>query len=299
MIKKYISITKPGIIVGNLITVAGGFFLASAWQVNITLLVTTLLGIALIIASGCVFNNIIDIDIDKLMNRTQNRVMVKGLISKPNALIYGFILAIFGSWLLYNFANLLTMLIALVGLFFYVVVYTLGFKRTSVYGTLVGSISGAVPPVVGYCAVTNNLDAGGLILFIILTLWQMPHSYAIAIFRFKDYSAAKIPVLPVSKSIARAKISMLIYTVLFAIAITQLYFWGYTGIYYLIASVGVGLWWINLAIRGFKTDNDVSWARKLFGFSIIAIMILSVMMSVDSVKRDVVPAPPNISFIPK
>lgn len=297
MIKKYISITKPGIIVGNLITVAGGFFLASAGSINPILFLTTLAGIALIIASGCVFNNIIDQDIDRLMHRTQNRVMVKGLISRPNAFLYALTLSLIGGWLLYHFANLLTLVVALVGLFFYVVVYTLGFKRTSVYGTLVGSISGAVPPVVGYCAVSNNLDAGGIILFIMLTLWQMPHSYAIAIFRFKDYSAAKIPVLPVSKSIARAKVSMLVYTILFAIAITQLYFWHYAGIYYLVASVCVGLWWVNLAVRGFKTDNDVSWARKLFGFSIIAIMILSIMMSLDSVHHDKVPLPPMITNI--
>lgn len=283
MIKKYISITKPGIIIGNLITVAGGFFLASRGEVHLLLLITTLIGIATIIASGCVFNNVIDHDIDKLMNRTQNRVMVLELISKTNALIYGVFLAIIGSWLLFYFANLLTLIIALIGLFFYVVVYTLGFKRTSVYGTIVGSVSGAIPPLVGYCAVTNQLDAGGVILFIILTLWQMPHSYAIAIFRFKDYTAANIPVLPIKKGIAKAKISMLGYIILFAIAITQLYFWGYTGIYYLIASLGVGLWWIYLGIKGFYAKDDVVWARKLFGFSIIAIMILSIMMSINAI----------------
>jgi protoheme IX farnesyltransferase len=209
--------------------------------------------------------------------------MVLELISKTNALIYGIFLAIIGSWLLFYFANLLTLIIALIGLFFYVVVYTLGFKRTSVYGTIVGSISGAIPPLVGYCAVTNQLNAGGVILFVILTLWQMPHSYAIAIFRFKDYTAANIPVLPIKKGIAKAKISMLGYIILFAIAITQLYFWDYTGIYYLIASIGVGLWWIYLAIKGFYAKDDVVWARKLFGFSIIAIMILSIMMSINAI----------------
>lgn len=281
MFKKYLSITKPGIIFGNLITVAGGFFLASHGEINFILLLATLLGIALIIASGCVFNNVIDHDIDKLMDRTQNRVMVVGLMSKTNALTYAVVLGVVGGGLLYFFANVLTLIVALVGLFFYVVVYTLGFKRTSVYGTLVGSVSGAIPPVVGYCAVRNQLDAGAIILFIILTLWQMPHSYAIAIFRFKDYSSAQIPVLPVKLGIARAKISMLVYTILFAISITQLYFWGYTGIYYFAVSIAVGLWWIYLAIKGFWATNDVLWARKLFGFSIIIVMVLSVMMSVD------------------
>lgn len=297
MLKNYISITKPGIIFGNLITVAGGFFLASQHNVNWLLFIATLLGIAFIIASGCVFNNVIDHDIDKLMHRTQNRVMVKGLIAKQHALIYGIVLSILGGGLLYYFANLLTLCVALVGLFFYVIVYTLGFKRSSVYGTLVGSVSGAVPPVVGYCAVSNTLDIGGIILFVMLTLWQMPHSYAIAIFRFKDYSAANIPVLPVSKSIKRAKVSMFIYTVLFLCAIVQLYVWHYTGIYYLIAAILVGAWWVYLAFRGFYTDNDVVWARKLFGFSIIAIMILSLMMSLDSLERQTkLPPPPAYTW---
>lgn len=295
MLKNYISITKPGIIFGNLITVAGGFLLASQHNVNWLLFVVTLLGISLVIASGCVFNNVIDRDIDKLMHRTQNRVMVKGLINKKVALVYGALLALVGSWLLGHFANILTLIVALVGLFFYVIVYTLGFKRTSVYGTLVGSVSGAVPPVVGYCAVSNTLDVGGIILFVMLTLWQMPHSYAIAIFRFKDYSAANIPVLPISKGIKHAKISMLIYTILFLLAVVQLYFWGYTGIYYLVLSSLVGFWWVWLALKGFYSNNDTVWARKLFGFSILAIMILSFMMAVDSIERHELPLPPAYS----
>lgn len=283
MIKKYISITKPGIIFGNLITVMGGFFLAAKYNVDLVLLIATVLGISFIIASGCVFNNIIDADIDSIMLRTQNRVMVRGQISKLSAFIYAIILAVSGSAALVIYANYLTLYIALIGLFFYVVVYTLGFKRNSVYGTLVGSISGAVPPIVGYCAVSNQIDAGAIILFVMLVIWQMPHSYAIAIFRFKDYQSANIKVLPVAKGISSAKISMIGYCAAFAIISTLLYFFHYAGIFYLIVSIIVGVWWFKLALDGLKAQDDVKWARKVFGFSLIVVMALSLLMAVNPV----------------
>ena len=283
MIKNFISITKPGIIFGNLITVAGGFFLASAGNAKLFLLFITLSGISLIIAAGCVFNNIIDRDIDQIMERTKERVMVKGLLSNRVAFTYGVVLTIVGSAFLWIYANFLTVAVALIGLFFYVVVYTLGFKRKSIHGTLIGSISGAIPPVVGYCAVTNQIDAGAFILFLMLSIWQMPHSFAIAIFRFNDYLSADIPVLPVKKGIYNAKVNMLLYVCFFTIAASLLTVFGYTGFYYLAASLAIGLWWVRLSILGFKAENDKVWARKMFGFSIITITVLSIMMSVDAI----------------
>lgn len=283
MIKKFISITKPGIIFGNLITVAGGFGLASQGKYNLSLFLATLIGISLVIAAGCVFNNVIDRDIDSLMERTKNRVMVKGHLSAKVALFYGFILSLLGVFFLYHWANWLTVLVALIGLFFYVVVYSLWFKRNSIYGTLIGSISGSIPPVVGYCSVSNKFDLGALILFVLLSVWQMPHSYAIAIFRFNDYSSAGIPVLPVKKGIQVAKRNMLLYVVIFTVVSSLLSLCGYTGKYYLIVALAVGLWWIRLAASGFRAkSNDISWARKMFGFSIIAIMLLSLMMALNS-----------------
>ena len=117
-------------------------------------------------------------------------------------------LGIAGMALLLVAANVVAMLIAVVGFVVYVGVYSLYMKRKSVYGTLVGSLSGAAPPVIGYCAVTGQFDTGALILLLIFSLWQMPHSYAIAIFRFKDYRAANIPVLPVIKGISVAKTTL-------------------------------------------------------------------------------------------
>ena len=281
MIKQYLQVTKPGIIFGNLISVVGGFLLASKGSIDYPLFLATLVGVSLVVASGCVFNNYIDRDIDKKMERTKNRVLVKGLIAPSVTLVYATVLGIVGFALLYIAANPLAMWLAVMGFVVYVGVYSLYMKRHSVYGTLIGSLSGAAPPVIGYCAVTGDFDSGAAILLAIFSLWQMPHSYAIAIFRFKDYQAANIPVLPVVKGISVAKNHITVYILAFMIATLMLTLVGYAGYKYLIVAAAVSVWWLGMALRGYKTENDSVWARKLFVFSIVAITSLSVMMSID------------------
>ncbi|MEA9444351.1 heme o synthase [Candidatus Fukatsuia symbiotica] len=281
MIKQYLQVTKPGIIFGNLISVIGGFLLAAKGVIDYPLFLSTLLGVSLVVASGCVFNNYIDRDIDGIMERTKNRVLVMGLIDAKTSLIYASALGIAGMLLLYFVANVLAMVLAVMGFVIYVVVYSLYMKRHSVYGTLIGSLSGAAPPVIGYCAVTGKLDTGAFILLSIFSLWQMPHSYAIAIFRFKDYQAANIPVLPVIKGIAVTKNHITLYILAFMLATLMLTLSGYAGYSYLFVAAAVSLWWLGMALRGYKTGNDGIWAKKLFIFSIIAITSLSIMMSVD------------------
>ncbi|RXA95080.1 protoheme IX farnesyltransferase [Yersinia sp. 2105 StPb PI] len=281
MIKQYLQVTKPGIIFGNLISVVGGFLLASKGVIDYPLFLATLFGVSLVVASGCVFNNYIDRDIDRIMERTKNRVLVKGLIDPKVSLIYASVLGIAGMLLLYVAANPLAMMLAVIGFVIYVGVYSLYMKRKSVYGTLIGSLSGAAPPVIGYCAVTGQFDMGALILLLIFSLWQMPHSYAIAIFRFKDYQAANIPVLPVIKGISVTKNHITLYILAFMVATLMLTLSGYAGYKYLVVAAAVSAWWLGMALRGYKATNDIVWARKLFVFSIIAITSLSVMMSVD------------------
>jgi len=281
MIKQYLQVTKPGIIFGNLISVIGGFLLAAKGSIDFPLFLSTLVGVSLVVASGCVFNNFIDRDIDRIMERTKNRVLVMGLIPPKTTLVYATILGIVGFALLYLGANPLAMWLAVMGFVVYVGVYSLYMKRKSVYGTLVGSLSGAAPPVIGYCAVTGQFDMGAAILLLIFSLWQMPHSYAIAIFRFKDYQAVGIPVLPVVKGISVAKHHITVYILAFMIATLMLTLSGYAGYKYLIVAGAVSIWWLGMALKGYKAENDIVWARKLFGFSIITIMSLSFMMSVD------------------
>ncbi|MEA9390793.1 heme o synthase [Acerihabitans sp. TG2] len=282
MIKQYLQVTKPGIIFGNLISVIGGFLLASKGQIDHALFLATLVGVSLVVASGCVFNNFIDRDIDKKMERTKNRVLVKGLISPKVTLVYATVLGIVGFVLLYQAANPLAMWLAVIGFIVYVGVYSLYMKRKSVYGTLIGSLSGAAPPVIGYCAVSGSFDMGALILLLIFSLWQMPHSYAIAIYRFNDYQAASIPVLPVKRGISVTKHHIILYIIGFMVATLMLTLGGYAGYKYFIVAAAVSVWWLGMALQGYKSANDDRiWARKLFIFSIVAITSLSVMMSVD------------------
>ncbi|OBW95988.1 protoheme IX farnesyltransferase [Gallibacterium salpingitidis] len=282
MIKSYLQVTKPGIIVGNLISVVGGFLLAAKGHMDHMLFAYTLVGVSLVVASGCAFNNLIDRDIDRKMERTKNRVLVKGLVSVQVTFALAIALGILGFAILYFGANALAMWLAVMGFMVYVFVYSLYMKRHSVYGTLIGSLSGAAPPVIGYCAVSNEFDTGALILLAIFSLWQMPHSYAIAIFRFKDYQAANIPVLPVVKGIAVAKHHILLYIIAFMFAALMLSIGGYAGYKYLVVATTVSIWWLCMALSGYKAENnDYVWARKLFVFSIITIFTLNIMMSID------------------
>ena len=286
MIKQYLLVTKPGIIFGNLISVIGGFFLASKGSLDLPLFLATITGVSLVIASGCAFNNYIDQDIDRIMERTKNRVLVQGLISPKVTLVYATLLGLVGVALLDIVANRLAALLAVMGFVVYVGLYSLWLKRKSVYGTLIGSLSGAAPPVIGYCAVSNQFDMAALILLLIFSLWQMPHSYAIAIFRFKDYQSASIPVLPVKYGISVTKNHIFRYILAFAVATLMLTLSGYAGYSYFIVATLISVSWLAMAQAGFKTTNDQVWAKKLFMFSIIAITTLSVMMSIDFTTTD-------------
>lgn len=284
MIKDYYSLTKPGIIYGNAITVVAGFMLASKGAPDWWLLFATLMGLSLVVASGCVFNNYIDRDIDAKMERTKSRALVTGHVSLGGALIFGFVLGQLGLLILAIFTNLLTVLVSLCGLFVYVVVYSMWQKRASVYGTLVGSISGSIPPVVGYLAVTSSIDTGAIILFFILTLWQMPHSYAIAIYRLSDYARAGIPVLPVKKGISKTKFHMLAYIVLFIFATVELYMFGYVGKIYFYTMLFLGAGWLALGVRGLTVKNETQWARAMFVYSIVLIIFFCIVVAIDGAR---------------
>lgn len=275
---RFFSIIKPGIIFGNAVTLCGGYFLGSQNNFHFLPFLFALIGMSLVIAAGCVLNNCIDRDIDRLMERTKNRPLVTGAISLKTAILYAIALGIVGFAIL-SLTNILTVIIALIGIFFYVVVYSLYFKRNSKYGVAVGGISGAVPPVIGYCAATNRFDLGAIILFLILFFWQIPHFYAIAIYRLQDFKAASIPVLPLRKGIAYTKKHMLVFTVIFAIVSLLPTLCGYIGLPYFILALILGLYWIYLAWRGLKANNDIAWSRRMFLFSIINITILSFMMA--------------------
>lgn len=282
MFKKYYDLTKPGIIYGNLLSTVGGFLLASRGSVNLFLFVETLLGLGLVIASGCVFNNVIDRKIDERMERTRKRALVTGTISVRNALFFGFIMGIFGFYILFYSTNLLTVALAAIGLIFYVAVYGYA-KRHSYLSTLVGSIPGAVPITVGYCAITNTFDTGALLLFLAMVVWQMPHFYAISIFRRNDYKNASLPVLSVTRGVLVTKKHILFFSVLYVVAMILLTAYKITGFVFLSVMILLSSNWVWYGVRGFRTKDSEKWARGMFGLSLINLLLFSLMLSLDMV----------------
>ncbi|HSX44651.1 MAG TPA: heme o synthase [Candidatus Saccharimonadales bacterium] len=279
--KTYLSLTKPGIIRGNLMLATAGFLLASKSQIDWGNLATVLVSIMLIIASACVFNNFIDREIDKKMARTQKRALVNGLVSGRNALIYASILGLAGLIILAKYTNGLTFLAGTIGFVDYVVIYGLA-KRRSTLSTLIGSISGAMPLVAGYLAVTNHFNAVVIVLFLIMVFWQMAHFFAIAIYRYDDYKAAGLPVLPVKKTIKSAKQQIISYIVAYDLSILYL---GYSAkmskIYFIVAGL-MGLWWLVLGIKLWPNKDDQTWGKRMFLVSLVEITLFSILLSVDA-----------------
>lgn len=274
-IKYYVSLSKPGIIFGNLVALIGGYFLGMKGGFNSTTFWGSIFGISLIIGCAGVLNNILDRDIDQLMERTQNRVLVKGIIDIRSAFVFGLFLGIIGVAILALTTNLLTVLLALAGLFIYLVIYTILLKRNSIHATLIGGLSGAVPPAVGYCATTNSFDLAALLLVLALCFWQMPHAYAIGIFRSNDFKKAKLPLFPLIKGAKHSKLAMLVYAILFFVVSMLFPILSYTGALftYLVGTASSA--WILFIVLGFKAKQDEVWARKVFLSSILVITIFS------------------------
>lgn len=296
--KYYYELTKSGLVFGNIITVLAGFLLgaqvlrnATAVPVSVWLLIATVAGICLVMASGCVFNNYIDRHIDARMERTRHRALVTHRVSARSALIFASALGVVGFFTLIFFTNILATLTAVTGFIFYVCAYSLWGKRRTVYGTFIGAIAGATPPVVGYVAASGRINVVALILFLIMLAWQMPHFFAIAIRREEDYAAAKIPVMPVARGVARTKISMAIYIIEFIVAASLLPLFGYAGSLYLTIALILGVIWLTLCVRGFWIRNDLSaravaanrnWARQMFFLSLFVMLALFITIAVGA-----------------
>lgn len=279
-IKTYYYLAKPGIVYGNSLSLIAGFFLGSQ-NFSFFKLVFSLLGLGLVMGGACVLNNIWDAEIDAKMERTSKRALVVGKVKKLQAFLYASFLLLVGSLFLYLKAGNLALLVSWFGVFVYVLLYT-PLKRLSVHSTLVGAISGAVPPVVGYAASAMRLDLGALIIFLILLIWQMPHFYAIGIFRLKDYAAAALPVLSVKSGAEISKAYILAYIFLFMPAVFALYIFGYAGIFYLLAMTVVSVLWLFLGLMGvYKPVDEIKWAKRVFLFSLVILLVLCVIIPVD------------------
>ncbi|QCI17849.1 protoheme IX farnesyltransferase [Buchnera aphidicola (Acyrthosiphon lactucae)] len=282
MFKNYLEIIKPGIIIGNITLILGGFLFASRHvSFDFFLLIYTILGASLVIASACVFNNLIDFDIDSKMQRTSSRVLSKKLLSFRSALIFAIFLGVLGISTLFFLVNFLSMILSIFGFFIYVILYSLLYKRSSIYSTLIGSFSGSTPSIIGYTAVSNSIDICSILLFIILIFWQMSHFYAISIVRLKDYKKAKIPIFSVIKGVSKTKKHIFFYIFSFIFFSSLLTFLGYLSYIFLFLSSIVNFYWLFLSYSNIKNNNNTENARQLFYYSIIVIIVFNFLISID------------------
>lgn len=283
-IREYYQLTKPGVLYGNVLTGVAGFLLAAGYfrTFPFWLFGATIVGMTLVIAAACVLNNVLDQDIDRIMERTKSRGVASGKVPSLHATILSTVLLILGMAILVLGTNWWVVAIGAVGFVVYVWLYGALSKRRSVHGTLVGSISGAMPILAGYVAIADRLDTAAVLLFLMLFFWQFPEFYSIAIYRRKEYAAAHIPVMSVVRGVQHTKRQILAYTALFVVSTLLLSVLGYTGWLYFIVMAAAGIYWLKLAIDGQATKNSDAWARRMFHWSLLILLLLCAMLSVGS-----------------
>lgn len=276
-LQDFLALIKIGIVNSNMITVFTGLFLAIQvnnlnFLQNIDLLIFALVGSGLIIAGSAALNNLIDRDIDPVMSRTKTRPTVTGRFKAPAVFTLAITFLVIGEVFLFLTSSAAGWL-GLAGVFSYVVLYSMWSKRKHVSNTVVGSLSGAIPPLIGWAAVDPSLGAGAWALFLIMFIWQPPHFYALAMRRTEEYRAAGIPMLPVVKGFARTKKSMLAWVVLL---LPLPFLLQELGTIFMVLATALTVGWIYLAIKGFKAKDDMKWATGMFIYSLNYMTILFV-----------------------
>lgn len=266
---------------GNLLTTTAAFLLGSSGKFDFFLYLWTAAGLGCVIASACVWNNYIDREADAKMERTKNRPLAKRSITIRKACLFASFLGILGFAILYQYTNKWALFSAFLGFFVYVILYSLSKYKTG-QATLIGSVAGALPPVVGYVSASNHLDLCALFLFLALVFWQMPHFFSIAIYRADDYKAASIPVLPNEIGNQAIKRQSLVYIFLFLASLGVLSLCGSIGIFSLIGSWTLGFFWLKTAFQGLKIEHDIPWARKMFRVSLVVISGISLLFSCET-----------------
>mgnify|MGYP003335080487 CR=1 FL=1 len=280
-LRAYYYLTKPGIVYGNALMAIAGYFFGAHGSPSLGVFFAMLVGICAVMASACVYNNVIDRDIDLKMERTKKRAVPTGVIAPQNAILFASILLVVGVLLLSFGANMLTALVAISGHIAYVVLYGIA-KRKTVHGTLVGTLSGSTPPVIGYVAATGRLDLVAFLLFLVLVAWQMPHFYAIAIFRRDDYASARIPVLSVVKGLTATRRQIIAYVIIFILACMALGVYGGASLLGTMVMLLAGLYWLYLCLMPVENGEVNRWARKQFGWSLMLLLVLCATWSLDS-----------------
>lgn len=278
----YFQLTKPGVLFGNTLSAAAGFLLASRGHVNLAAFAWLCLGTTLTIASACALNNYLDQDIDARMSRTKKRAVWLKTVGSRNAAVFAAVLGVVGFGILIASTNAWVVAVEVIGYADYVLLYGMWSKRRSWHGTAVGAISGAAPILAGYAGAAGTVDLGGVLAFLVLFVWQMPEFYSISIYRREEYAAAGVPVISVVKGVRYATLHIFGYTVLFVIFSLLLSILGYTGVTYLVVMAAVGAYWLWLGAKGLSKNQPEAWARRMFKFSLTALLVFCALISVDA-----------------
>ncbi|WP_428982846.1 heme o synthase [Paraglaciecola aquimarina] len=276
----YYEMTKPKVVLLLLLTALVGMCLASDEWVSWQILVAGLTGIGFLSSAAAVINHVVDRRIDSQMARTFNRPVPKGKITPQKAVIFAAVLTITGYIILELWVNRLTAILTFAGLLGYAVIYTMYLKRATPQNIVIGGLAGAIPPLLGWTAVTGEVHAHALLLVLIIFTWTPPHFWALAIHREKDYARAKVPMLPVTHGIEFTKTSIFLYTILLCVVCLLPYLIGMTGVIYLIGSSLLNIGFLFYAWK-LKFVADKETAMQTFKFSIIHLMVLFVVLLVD------------------
>ena len=281
LVRDYIALTKPRIVVLLLFTALGGMFLAAGGAPDVSLMLLVLGGGALAAGGANALNQYLERDIDGQMSRTRNRPVVTGRVRPRQALAFGVGLNVIAFVVLGAYVNSLSALLTLSATLFYVFVYTKGLKRATPQNIVIGGAAGAIPPMVGWTAVTGSLDLPALYLFAIIFFWTPPHFWALSLLLKDEYARAKIPMLPVVAGVQETKKSILLYT-LVLVALTLMFFaTRYVGWLYLAASSALGGAFIYYAWRLIRQPG-IEGARALFHYSMLYLVLLFLAIMVDS-----------------
>jgi protoheme IX farnesyltransferase len=276
----YLNLTKPRIIVLLLITTLGGMVIAARGFPSFGLILVTMLGGAFAAGGANAINCYIDRDIDQLMHRTQQRSLPRGRIPPRNALIFGSLLGALSFAILAVVVNLLSAVLALSGLLFYVLIYTGVLKRSTPQNIVIGGAAGAMPPMVGWAAVTGHLDLLALYMFAVIFFWTPPHFWALSLLTSQDYARANVPMLPLVVGEGETRRQIFLYSVLL-VAVTLLLVSGRAmGLFYLVAALALGGGLIYYSAQLLR-EGSRSRARQLFMYSNIYLALLFAAMAVD------------------
>lgn len=276
----FLNLCKPKIVLLLTLTALVGMLLTIEFYSNIFSSLASLLGFALLAASSASLNQIFDRESDKNMERTKKRPLATGDITLSQALAFTAILLFIGSSLLLYFSNLLTLFITTFGFIFYSLVYTIYLKWSTPQNIVIGGLSGALPPLIGWTAVTNEISLLPLILVLIIFLWTPPHFWPLAIDRMDEYKKEGVPMMPIAKGVSRTKKEMIIYAVLLLGASLAPFFYGLTGYFYLISTTALNFYFIYLCIEYLNDENN-QLSMKIFNFSVRYMLLFFLATYID------------------